>query len=694
MAEENESNDAREKLLSLLKNYTPQVVLKHPTDLVAGQYRIVTDQKITELSSAFATAYAVIDTLHNTQNIYALVYESATVIRTKNIATLKEFRHPNLVAVLEDGVVDISSLGESRYVVILEKPIGQPLANLLSEGKHPVSETILINYFLRPLVDILRKFAGFGISHNRINLNSIYLSKETIMLGECISEPSGYSQDFRFEPIERAMTLPMAKADYAISADCYALAVLALHLSLGFMPFARIDRESFIENIVTKGSYHSLAIEWDFSDNLQDFFRGLLNDTRRERWDPESMENWLAGRHFNMIIPSPPRETARGFDLLGSGYFNRKAIANALFRRFEEARTILFEGKLSRWIETSLHKVELAESVARLMQNARENIKFEAQNNELLTRIIMLLDPSGPIRLKNMAVSLEGIGDMLIVSFLKQNQENANSMVQMIESDLGSFWVEQQKGLYDNSTANWKLQKIRGSLKLRSLGFGIERCIYDIHTELPCHSLMVKGQHITNLKDLLVFLDSTAKQKLGSDSKNDDFMDRHIAGFIASKLELGKEIKLPELDAIPKMAVNPHLIGLKLLIRAQSRLDNMPLQGLCTLVALKLQPLITTIHKKSLRERFQRDLITAASTGMLKSVGDLFFNPDIFVADYQGFQHALGTYRQRKAQILELKNNTILTRHSQIAGRGIAQTLAYGISLTVMYYTLRAYFHF
>lgn len=698
MAEATEKNEyevARERLSGLLKAYNPPDVIKHERDMLAGRYRIMLNQPVPEFTSPFATAYAAADMVEKQAVVYALVYENGAVIRHRNIAVLKELRHPNLVSVLEDGIVDISTLSESRYVAILEKPVGKPLSLLLAEGRNPVSETILITYFLRPLVDIVRQFARMGISHNRINLGSIYLSRDSIMLGECISEPSGFSQDFRFEPIERAMTSPLAKSDYAIGADCYALAVLALHLSLGFMPFAKMDRDSFIESMLNKGSYHTLAIEWDFSDNLQDFFRGLLNDTRRERWDPDSMENWIGGRHFNLISPSLPRETGRAFDIMGISHFNRKSLAYTLFRRWEEGRSVLFDTKVGRWIETSLHKPELAESVLRIAGSRRsEHIRYENQNNELLARTLILLDPAAPLRLKNLAAAIDGIGPLLTSAFLKGNQEDTNTIIQMIESELFLLWLEQQAGPTDYTMTTWKLQKVRGNLKIRSLGFGMERGIYDLHPELPCQSPIVKPYHVTSIRDLLLLLDVIARQAGLNDARNDSFMDRHIAGFIASKLDIGKAIRITELEVLPKIASHPDLIGLKLLIRAQHKMDNPLLKGLCYWAAIKLMPLISNIHKKSMRDRFQKDLATAASTGLLKAIGDLFFNPDVFVADYHGFQNAIALYKLRKTQMGELRNNNILTRHSQIAGRGIAQTVAYGICLTVVYYTLKAYFRF
>jgi len=687
----NEYEVVTEKIATLLKQYKPNEVMVRGRDVLGGRYRVLIDQPLAALNSAFANAFAASDMMDNNASLYALVYENAAPVRHKNIVALKEIRHPNLAALLEEGVIELSSLDESRYVVIMERPLGQTLASLLAQGKHQISELVFINYFLRPLVEIIQKFNRFGISHNRINLGNIYLNRNTITLGECISEPSGYSQDFRFETIERAEASPMGKADFAIAADCYAIGVLGLHLMLGFMPFAKTDRQEFIENMLTKGSYHVMVIEWDFSETMHDFFRGLLNDSRRERWDPESMENWLAGRKFNLIIPSIPRETPRPFEFHTQYYYNRKIIANTLFRHWTEGRNVLADSRLGRWLEGSAHKVELAEAILRICSyNRLDNIRFENHNNESLARIIILLDPAGPIRLKNVAVHPEALPRMLGLFFLRNQQDEINILIHILESEMIMLWVEQQPNPQDYSQLVQRLQKMRGIVRIKASGFGVERCIYEMNPEIPCQSKLVKSYHVRDIKELLLALDRIAPKK----TADDEFMDRHIAAFLSSGLDITKELQIKELERVPKLSHHNSLIGLRLLINAQEKTGNQPLAGLCYWVVMRLMPLTHTIHRRTVRERFQRNIMDAAATGQLKAIGSLFFNADIFVSDYREFQQAFTVYALRKTEVTELKNNTMLSRHSQMAGRGIAQIIAYGICLVAVYYTLKIYLHF
>ncbi len=691
MSEDHKPTLKQEDFVALLRQYTPSERLERPRDMVREQYRILTNQPLPELNSKFARAYAVRDEQAPELSLYALVFDSNIPLRQKNIAALKDFRHPNMVALLADGIAEIGILSESRYVIILEKPAGQQLSVLLSQGRNPVSENILVNFMLRPLVEILIEFGRLGISHNRINLSNVYLGKNTVILGECISEPSGYSQDPLFEPIDRVITSPLAKADFSLASDCYAVAVLMLHLILGFKPFDKISKDALVESVLTKGSYQTLAMQWDLSDSMHDLFRGLLNEMRRERWDPESISSWISGRLFNLITPSSPVEVSRSFEFMGQPYYSRRSLAHAMFKNWQEASAVLADTKLGRWIETSVHKPEAAEVVLRLAASYNpDTVRFERANNDLIARTIIVLDPGGPIRFKNLAVTIEGISVLLAYSLLTHQQDDVQTIIQIFESDLLAFWLEQQKSGPDYSALMWKLQKIRSYIKMNALGFGPERCIYDLHPGLPCQSPFVKRYYANHLSEVLYALNIVAPQR----SANDDFVDRHTAGFIASKLDIGKELRIHELDVIPNLATNPKLIGLKLLMRAQTKTDMDDLTGLGFWIAIRLFSLFDTIHRASQRRQIYNNLRDVAVSGTINDIGELFLKPEVFVADYTGFNSAVAEYKMRKAHIADLKSNNSLIRQSRMAGRGIAQTLAYSLCLATVYFTLKSYFHF
>lgn len=681
-----------EELQTVLRNYRPEPVTTYSRDLLAQRYRLLPSQPIAALSSFQAKAVAAEDTRGEHTSIYALIFDSDAIVRKKHITALKEFRHPNLLSLLEEGMVEISTISEVRYVVLMERPVGTPLSKALSlQQRSPVSETAIVNYLLRPFTEILRAFEGMGISHNRINLDNVYINNATLVLGECISDTAGVSQNFLFETTDRLLCLPWGKQDYAIDADCHALGMVALHLLIGFQPFANIPQESFIESLLVKGSYHTVVIQWDISDHFQDIFRALLNDSKRDRCAPEHIESWLAGRHFNLILPLIAQETARGFDLCGKMYFNRKALAHAMFQNWNEAKALLFDSRLPRWLETSIHRKDQADIVARIASNTLgDTARAKRQNNELLARIIMVLDPKGPVRFKELSFAIDGAPLLLTRLYLSQQQDALHSMLHAMEADLTGQWIEYQKGEGDYTFLGVRLQKIRSFLRMRSPGFGVERCIYDNNPALPCLSPLLRKMGICDLPSLLLALDSVSTSVKAATT---DFMDAHIAAFIASKLDLGKEIKIHELEGVPEISSHPMLIGLKLFTRAQTAAHMPIVRGFTHWIALRFFPMLELIHRRVIRHRLQRQMKDAASSGKIASIASIILSPDAFLQDYHLFNKALTTYAARKQLIAKLNDPHERARHARMLGRAMAQLLAYGGCLFTIYFTTRSYYH-
>lgn len=679
-----------EDFAALLKGYEPDGTLTRSRDLVGDRYRIIPGQPLPELNSAFAKAYAARDDQSPDTPLYALVMDDQVPLRQKTISALTGFRHPNLVALLEVDVTEISILGQTRLVAILERPVGQSLSQILSQGRNPLSDTNLLNFVLTPLIELLVAFEDMNISHNRINLGSLYLNGSTIQLGECISEPSGYSQHPLFEPIDRLMADPGGKPDGALYADCYALAVVALHLSLGYQPYAQLSHGQIVELLLSKGAYHTLAVEWDFSDVLQDLLRALFNDTRRERLDPKVILPWLTGRRFNLIMPSQPRETSRGCEFMGHNYLSRKHLAEALFVHWQEGKGFLFDNRLPRWLESCAHKGDVADVVARIISNSGgDNARAERHNNDLLARIIMALDPPGPLRYRSISAFPEALGNLYALVYLHGEQEHFQLVAQLLESDLITYWIEMQKG-QDLSALGFKMQRARQYLRMNALGFGPERCLYEFNPYIACQSPLVRRYHVTTLPELLLALDHVA----ATEGARQDPVDRHVAAFIASRLDLAKEVRIDEMDGIASLSSHSKLVSLKLLMRAQTKAKTEAnLRGLSIWTGMRLLPLLEVLHKRSRKRKKQVELKQAAEQGSLKALADVILYTSVFVDDYNEFRAASAAYDDRRNQIALLQSQNVLARHARVAGRGIAQTISYGICLLTVYFTLKSYMH-
>src|SRR5690606_28842427 len=139
------------------------------------------------------------------------------------------------------------------------------------------------------------------------------------------------------------------------------------------------------------------------SDMYQDFFRGVLADNPNERWGLDQLQQWLSGKRFNMIAPSAPKEAGRALEFRGEQYFNRRLLAQVFQKNWREAAKELRHLKLDRWAEMSLHRPEMAERIERALRIAGD-ASTERHINDMMTRVISILDPTGPIRTVSLAV--------------------------------------------------------------------------------------------------------------------------------------------------------------------------------------------------------------------------------------------------------------------------------------------------
>src|SRR5579884_3522749 len=116
MADTNQPAVRQEDIFALLRQYAPAWRLQRERDLLSGRYQILPAQPLAELNTAFAKAYAVRDAQAPDAALYALVFASDAPLRQKTIQALRELRHPSLIALLDEGMAEISTLSEQRYV--------------------------------------------------------------------------------------------------------------------------------------------------------------------------------------------------------------------------------------------------------------------------------------------------------------------------------------------------------------------------------------------------------------------------------------------------------------------------------------------------------------------------------------------------------------------------------------------------
>jgi serine/threonine protein kinase len=664
-------------------NYTPGGTNRDELD---GRFQIHVNRPIPEFDHALGKAYAVTDSTNPQRQVYAMVLDNTLPYRSDVIDKLQSFQNAHLTIMLGSGTVRLSHLNESRQVMLFDRPGGKKLSDILKTQPR-MHEHAVIDKILQPLCKALIALRDKNVVHGSINPDNIYIGDE-LVLGECASAPCGYLQPFLYEPLERMMCDPIAKGVGDEKADVYAVGMLAYELIYGLDRVKNIPKEQLITMSLDIGIYHALSNNIDFSDALADFFRGIFNDNLNERWNIEQLSQWLNGKRFNMIVPPAPRESARSMSFIGREFYSRKSIANALHRNWKEALKEVKNIKIDRWCEMSIHRPELAEKLERVLRIGGE-ASTEKNNADMLTRLLAILDSVGPVRTQNLCMRPEGYGLQLAEFMRRNNPPEMNQLLDTIEQDIPNYWatlLESSKS-QELSQAIWRLQRCRSHMKIKSLGFGLERLLYDLNPTLPCQSPLVKQYHITTLTDLLKTLDALAHQ-LAPDTT---LVDRHIAAFIAAKIDITKEVKLTDLSVIPVLAKNPELIVLRILTKAQQRNDKMHLVGLTTWAAMRVEKMLDEIHNRVIRKRMKMELKPAAQDGLLGDIVSIIVNRDAVSRDHDGFAMAISLYSINKKRIERLRDAGVVGSYARHFGGQISTTISY-IILTIMGYVVLADF--
>lgn len=669
-------------LLDFLGTYKPQPFHGgQAPDTLQDRLRLLIQQPLPDLGHQLATAYAATDSANNGRSVYALVLDRAMPYRLKIAEVFSNINHPNIQPLLGYGTVLLSSTNQWHQVLFLERLNGPRASDLRAAGKK-MHEHQVIDRILSPMLRALIQYRDKGLIHGSINLHTIIMGEETTLM-ESASSPCAYFQDYLYEPLERIMADQCARGVADQCADVYAVAIVAFELIYGIDHLRKLSREEFVDRALEIGTYHLFSQNIDLSDNMADFFRGAMSENIEERWDIEHLQQWLGGKRYNMIVPPTPRDATRPLQFMGKDFFSKRALAHAFHKNWRTTMKEIRDIRLDRWFEMSMHQPDMADRVERVLRIGGSG-SSEKINTDMLTRLISLLDPIGPIRTPHYSLRPEGIGIALADLFRSGLPPETHEVTDLIDFDTPNYWgyLTEHTKSPELSQALWLLQRVKTFLKIRGLGFGIERVLYELNPNLPCQSETIKSFNALTIKETLGAMDAVAV----THGKDSSLVDRHIIAFLACKLDIGKEIKIQDVAMLDELAGNQELIAIRILGRAQQKNDKEKYVGLASWAALRVEIMLIHIHNRTLRAKLISKLRPAAASGDMNEVLSILVNREIIQADQQGFARALAQHKQNQRMINDLRNPKLLQRLSLVLGSRISSVVGYGVLISSLYY--------
>ncbi len=626
--------------------------------LVNDRYEVLPNRPRPQPLKGIAPAFDAVDRREARAEIIAHVCISGLPPRTDALGALRGVEHPNLLKLLDFGLAAWSQDGSEHPFILLERPRGNPMFLSMEDRRPPLSEDILTRKVIQPASLALRELRARRVFHGLINPMNLYLGEgasDVAKLGQCVSDAPGIGQPALFETIERGVTEPVGRGKGSVEDDLYALGITLMMLALGHNPGRRYNSDrALIAAKTDYGTFAALCGDDRINGSLTEPLRGLTIDDPAQRWTLDDLEMWINGRRLSPRQAAPIKRAARPIPFDGVEHLTLRSLAHAMANAPIKAQKLADSKDLETWIRRSLEDEPASERLEEAIRSASSG-SGGAIEHRRLSRVLMALDPSGPIRYRGRSLMPDGIGAALADAMARGS--GAQEVAEVIAGQLPMFWVNVQPGLRPEHVANAKIfDAMRGHLDRLAPGSGIERCLYQLNPGMPCLSPMMRGHYVQDLARLMMALDEIG----ASGDHPAEPIDRHVAAFIAahgaSLLRGGGSVdsQLSAIGATGKPADRALAIG-SILARLQQKLGNRPLRNLCKWFTTMTGPLVEKFHSRSLQRRVREELDRQAATGLLQNQLTILVNANLGHRDLAAFRAAQRQFRGNAMKIQHIK---------------------------------------
>lgn len=626
-----------------------------PPGVLRERYFVRSNQPVPDMSTPNAEAFVAEDKRDPKRQLFALICRPDLPPRVNVMRAIKGMQSSGQMQLVEWGAMNWPPAGRQCMTVVYERPIGKRLmANLRAECRR-IDEYIITQKVVEPLVGAIRELSNRGITHRAIRPTNLFYmdeSGERIALGDCVTVPAAFDQPVVFETIEAGMANNVARGSGTYSDDLYSLGVTLVFLLMGRNPVAHMDDETLLKMKIQQGSYNTLVGDERLPMAFVELLRGLLCDDADQRWDIEALDLWLSGRRLSPLQPRHEKRAARGFPFNGKEYFNCRELAAAMARNWDAAVPPVVEGKLELWLRRAVEDKERAQVVAdmvRMVLNGGTDRRITT--DLLLCKVLMLLDPTAPIRYKGFNAMPDGVGTALAAVMAQKG--DTRLLVEVMLREVPKLWFEARKYyLPDNSVMEGNFRELKTYLTQTGMGFGLERCLYEMNDALPCQSPLVGEEYITELKELMPALNATAAKR--GDTKQWP-VDRHVAAFMGARARSDIDRNLSQLNDSEQS--NAFMALLNLFAVFQYRLGPEQLPALANWVGALAAPAVAAFHSREKRKELEKELAKVVRRGSVVEIYNLLESPGERDKDESEFAWAQAQYQAADEEIKRVKNN-------------------------------------
>ncbi len=606
-----------------------------------GRYYVYPDQPQPALDSPTAPAYLATARSDPRRSLFALIGSDTLPPRIDMLDSLRAFNLPGMLKVVDWGLIDWPGQTARRFAVVIDRPAGPRVMPSLTTPQPPLGEEELTTGFLQPLLQTLKDLGARGVAHRGIRPTNLFYADEArrqIVLGEGVTAPPAHDQPVMFEAIEAAMCHPTGRGNGNPANDMYSLGVTLLFLMLGRNPVPDLDEAKLLSAKIEMSSYVALAGQVRIPINMIELLRGLLVDDERERWTTTDLDMWLSGRRQSSKQAKLPPRASRPFQFGAGEYVNTRALAHALASDYRQAIGVVRSKSLDSWLRRSLTDEVRADALQAAIYSSAGHANAKNTEERMVARAMMVLDPSQPIRYRGFGVMVDGLGTAMAAAVYDSEQRAL--LTEIISARLPIHWVAAQvRARPEDLRASQITERLPSIIEQSSIGYGYERCLYELNPQMRCLSPIFERDYVAELPDLLSALDRIAQ----TSSRPDQPMDRHIAAFIASRMRRPSDELLRTINQDDPIA--QPIAVLKMLASVQDQAQGLKVPALAQWMLTLLTPAVSAFHHRGRRERIEQRMKSAAANGGLTEMLAAIDDGAERQADGYGFNQARAEFQ-------------------------------------------------
>lgn len=638
-------------------------------------FLVLPDTPLPALSGAGTPAFKCVMGSQPARPLYALVCGVECAPRLDLLTLFQSLDYPIMVTLVDFAIAHWPPAKGERLMLVFEQPPGAPVMPTLSSTFKSWSDDRIVEGIIRPVYHMLKDMSTNGLTHGWLSTQSLFASAgsgTSAMFLECLSSPPGLNQSTLFETLDRGQTEPISRGPADISDDLYALGVVCALLTLGGNPLAGKTEEQVLQIKSDQGSYPALFRGIRVHSGLVEVLRGLMQDGKTSRWNLRELDLWLSGRRLSPKQPDIPIRASRPYKFMNRDLWTVRSLSRGFSQNEFAAYREISGGHLDLWLRRAASAPRTAEKVDEAIKAVSTRGRGANFESHLTCRVLMVLDPGGPIRYRDAKVMPGGIGFKLASSLV--NEEPVDALIEILSLHLPGTWynyapTDKNEGV----TLLRDLERARSAIEKDLVGFGVERALYYLNPHSPCYSKILEGYFVFTLRRMILALEALA----GRSPPPDTLMDRHIAAFIGAREKQAEEWIFKELSSKDDQKRIIATVRLITIISRHHPTQKLP--NLCRWCANLAKPILEGYRNQITRKRVQEVVEEAIAEGDLPKLFAQISDKAPLVFDNAEFARA-----QRGFAIL---NNELVRLEEELANpRGVTRDYGrYYAAITSMF---------